>query len=240
MVFAHRGMSAFAPENTLSAFRLAMEAGADGIELDVQLSSDNELIVIHDHSLQRIAGINKKVDHLSLVEIKSLDAGKWFDPKFTGEKIPTLREVFEIANSKLLINVELKGSNLILVDRLVDLITNFNNSSQIIISSFNSKMLEKVRFLLPDIQIGLLALPNIAGFWHRNITNGFLKPNALHVYYKDVSVKMVKKAHRSNQTVHAYTVNDRADMEKLFSMKVDMIFTDDPKLGLEVREAYLS
>ncbi len=236
LVFAHRGMSAFAPENTLAAFKMAFEAGADGIELDIQLSADQEIIVFHDRSLQRITGVNKKLDHCSLVEIRSLDAGIWFGPKFLGEKIPTLREVFEFLDPKFLINIELKGSDIILVDKLVHLINEYKNSSQIIISSFNSKLLEKVRELMPTVQIGLLALPNLVGFWHRNFTNKTLKPNALHPYYKDVSVKMVKKAHQINQYVNVYTVNEREEMEKLFLMQVDMIITNDPKLCKQVRD----
>ncbi len=239
LIFGHRGMSAHAPENTLAAFNMAFNAGADGIELDVQLTADDEVIVFQDRSLRRITGLRENVDELSLEKIKTLDAGKHFSTDFIGEPIPTLREVFELTAIDKMINIELKGSNINLVDRVISLIKEFDNSSQLILSSFNSKFLKRVKFQNPEIKIGLLSLPNLAGFWHRKITNQLLKPDALHVFYRDVNAKMIRLAHSNAQAVNVYTVNDPEEMARLFSEQVDMIMTDDPVLGIKLREKYL-
>lgn len=239
LIFAHRGMSAYAPENTLAAFKMAFDAGADGIELDVRLTADDEIIVFHDNSLHRITGINKKVNETTLAELKTFDAGTWFNPSYSKEKIPSLREVFEIVDQDKLINIELKGSSLLLVDKVINLIKEFNNHSQLIVSAFNSNFLRKTKSQMPELQIGLLALPSLAGLWHRKVTNYNLKPNAIHAFYRDVNAKMINNAHAKGQRVHAYTVNDPVEMENLFLMNIDMIFTDDPALGMKVRQQLL-
>ncbi len=232
-------MSAFAPENTLAAFKMAYENGADGIELDVQLSKDEKIIVFHDKSLSRITGQRNRINELSLEEIKTLDGGSWFDIKFSGEKIPTLREVFESNPQDKNINIEIKGSNIRIIDQVILLIKEFNIQSKVIVSSFNTKFLKIISSKYPEIKIGLLALPNIAGFWHRKYINQSLKPDALHVFYKDVSAKMIEEAHSKGQTVHAYTVNDPEEMDILFSKKIDMLMTDDPILGIKQRDKFL-
>src|SRR5512132_2581784 len=95
IIFAHLGASANAPENTLAAFELALEQNADAIELDVKLSADGQVIVIHDPTVDRTTGSHGRVKDLSLAELRSLDAGSFFSEKYTGEKIPTLEEEFE-------------------------------------------------------------------------------------------------------------------------------------------------
>ena len=106
--FAHRGASGHAPANTMAAFLLAAEMGADGIELDVHLSADVELVVIHDHAVDSTTDGQGPVSALSLAELQQLDAGSWFAPRFAGERIPTLRQVLEAVGQRLLINVEIK------------------------------------------------------------------------------------------------------------------------------------
>src|SRR3990170_7761080 len=107
LIFAHRGASAYAPENTLAAFRLALDQGADGIELDAKLSADGEIVVIHDQTVDRTTPRKGRVDQLTLSELRKLDAGSWKGDVFSGEKIPALAEVFSAVGGKLKINVEL-------------------------------------------------------------------------------------------------------------------------------------
>src|SRR5512136_697214 len=103
---AHRGASAAAPQNTLAAFRKAVELGADGVELDVQLSADGAVVVIHDFTVDKTTDGTGRVAAKTLAELKALDAGSRFSPQFAGERIPTLAEVFEAIDGKLLVNVE--------------------------------------------------------------------------------------------------------------------------------------
>ena len=107
LIFAHRGASAHAPENTLAAFELALAQGADGIELDVKLSADGHAVVIHDAAVDRTTGAHGMVKDLSLAELRALGAGSFFSEKFSAEKIPMLEEVFEAVGKRTFINVEL-------------------------------------------------------------------------------------------------------------------------------------
>lgn len=109
VVFAHRGCSSLAPENTMAAFRRARELGADGLEMDIHRCASGELVVIHDDNLSRTAGLDKPVEEATLDEIRSLDAGSWFGEAFRGEKIPTLDEVLDEFGGKLVLDVEIKS-----------------------------------------------------------------------------------------------------------------------------------
>jgi glycerophosphoryl diester phosphodiesterase len=110
-IFAHRGASAYAPENTLSAFVMALEQGADGVELDAKLSADGQVMVIHDATVDRTTNGHGRVKDLSLADLRSLDAGGFFAEKYRGEKVPTLEEVFEALGKRMFINVELTNYN---------------------------------------------------------------------------------------------------------------------------------
>src|SRR6266850_7844739 len=113
LIIAHRGASGDAPENTMAAFRLAMDSGADMIELDLHLSKDSALVVCHDSKLNRTARIKKTIKQLTLKELKKLDVGSWFHPRFSGETIPTLEEVLKLTVNRIALNIEIKqGSSL--------------------------------------------------------------------------------------------------------------------------------
>src|SRR5919108_5142241 len=122
IIFAHRGASAYAPENTMAAFELALTQGTDAIELDVKLSADEQAVVIHDATVDRTTGGRGRVKDLSLAELRSLDAGRFFSEKYIGEKIPTLEEVFERVGERTFINVELTNYNS-RRDRLVETVS---------------------------------------------------------------------------------------------------------------------
>src|SRR5262249_20771464 len=107
-VTAHRGHARAAPENTLSAMRKAIESGADYAEMDVQLTSDGKIVLLHDRDLKRVAGDSRRLDELSYDEVRQLDVGRWFDPAFSGERVPTLAEVINLCRGKIRMNIELK------------------------------------------------------------------------------------------------------------------------------------
>lgn len=238
VIFAHRGASAHAPENTLAAFELALTQQADAIELDVKLSSDGQVVVHHDATVDRTTNGHGRVKDLPLAELRSLDAGNSFSNKFIGERIPTLEEVFETVGKRTFINVELTNYTTPgdqLVEMVCMLVKKHKLHKHILFSSFFASNLSKARSYLPDVPRGLLASPSLLGTWARSFGFTFGKYQALHPYTKDMSQQQVARVHRLNRRVHVWTVNDEQDMRRLFGWRVDGIFTDDPQLAVRVR-----
>lgn len=233
-IFAHRGASALAPENTIAAFDLALEHQADAIELDVQLTADGHLVVIHDKSVGRTTDGEGNVSTMRLEDIKVLDAGSSFDARFRGEPVPTLEEVFERFRGKTYINIELKNETSPwndLPDRVVQVVDRFNVGDEVLISSFNPLAILRVRRLKRDIPIAALAYRSWLGEPVRRIAGNPFRTQALHVDRRDVNEELVRRTHRNNQRLHVYTVNDVIEIQKLAAMVVDGIFTDDPQLA---------
>jgi len=214
-VFAHRGASTQAPENTLAAFELALAQGADGIELDVKLSADGKVVVIHDATVNRTTGAIGRVKDLSLAEMRSLDAGSSFSEKFAGEKIPTLEEVFETLGKRAFVNVELTNYNTPrdhLVETVCMLVKKFNVQKHVLLSSFFPSNLSRARSYLPEVPGGLLALSGLLGAWSRSFGFSFGKYQALHPNIKDVTHEQVQRVHRLGRRIHVWTVNAEDDM----------------------------
>jgi glycerophosphoryl diester phosphodiesterase len=237
LVFAHRGASAHAPENTLAAFELALSQGAHGVELDAKLSADGEVVVIHDTTIDRTTGEKGHVSQLTLAALRELDAGSFFSEKFRSEKIPTLAEAFETIGRRTLINVELTNystRNDGLANKVCDLVKRFGLEERILFSSFLSSNLKRTRGLLPDVPRGLLALGGWMGWWARSFGFNFGDYQALHPNLDDVTPQQVARVHRLKRRVYVWTVNATDDMRRLLSWGVDGIFTDDPKLATEV------
>ena len=237
-LFAHRGASAHAPENTLAAFELALSQQADGIELDVKLSADGHVVVIHDPTVDRTTGAHGRVRDLSLADLRSLEAGGFFASAFRGEKIPTLEEVFEAVGNRTFINVELTNYTTRhdqLVETVCMLVKRFNLQKRVMFSSFYAPNLAKARSYLPEVPRGLLALNGFLGAWARSFGYAFGKYQALHPYLSDVTPQQVQRVHRLKGRVHVWTVNKPEDMRRLFAWGVDAIFTDDPQLAAQVR-----
>ena len=167
-IFAHRGASAHAPENTLSAFKLAITQHANAIELDAKLCASGEVVVIHDQSVDRTTNGSGKLLELPLTVLNELDAGSWFGTDFQGERIPTLDEVFDVVGQKIFINVEITNYASPFDDlpnKVVDLVRRHGLQENVLFSSFNPMALRKANKLLPEVPIGLLALPGIKGVW---------------------------------------------------------------------------
>src|SRR5215207_6940738 len=238
IIFAHRGASAYAPENTIAAFELALTQQADAIELDVKLSADGQVVVIHDPTVDRTTNGQGRVKDLSLTELRTFDAGSSFSEKFHGEKIPTLVEVFEVVGKRTFINVELTNYNTPrdhLVETVCMLVKKHQLQKRILFLSFLGSNLSKARSFLPDVPRGLLALNGLLGAWARSFGFVFGKYQALHPYLKDMTQQEALRVHRLNRRVHVWTVNDEQDMRRLFDWGVDGIFTDDAELALRVR-----
>lgn len=230
VIFAHRGASAYAPENTLAAFELAREQGANAIELDVKLSADGVPVVFHDPTLDRRTNGSGTLADFNLAALQKLDAGD-------GQRIPTLDQVFERLGRSLFINVELTNYTTPkddLVDKVAELVKAHQMQSHILFSSFLPKNLKRAAELLPDVPRGLLALPRGLGILARTL--GFRSPlyQAVHPNLKNTSRRMIAAAHKRGQRVHVWTVNDPADMRQLAEWGADGIFTDDPQLAVQV------
>lgn len=238
VIFAHRGASAHAPENTLAAFELALAQNADAIELDVKLSADRQAVVIHDSTVDRTTGVHGLVKDLSFAELRSLDAGAFFSEGYRGEKIPSLEEVFEAVGKRTFINVELTNYNTPrdpLVETVCILVKKFGLQERVLFSSFLASNLSKARTFLPEVPGGLLALNGFLGAWARSFGFNFGRYQALHPYLKDVTLQQVRRVHRLNRRIHVWTVNAGDDMRRLFHWGVDGIFTDDPQLAVQLR-----
>ncbi|HEY9528220.1 MAG TPA: glycerophosphodiester phosphodiesterase family protein [Anaerolineales bacterium] len=238
VIFAHRGASAHAPENTLAAFELALAQNADAIELDVKLSADGVVVVIHDPTVDRTTGSHGQGKDLSFQQLRSLDAGGFLSEKYRGEKIPSLEEVFEALGKRTFINVELTNYRTprdSLVETVCMLVKKFGLQKHVLFSSFFASNLSKAHAYLPDVPMGLLAFNGFLGAWARSFGFNFGGYQALHPYLKDVSAQQVQRVHRLNRRIHVWTVNAAADMRRLFHWGVDAIFTDDPQLAVQVR-----
>jgi len=237
-VIAHRGASAYAPENTLPAFELAVTQNADAVELDAKLTRDGEVVVIHDRSVDRTTNGSGLLHILTYREIKLLDAGSWFSPKFKGVRIPTLGQVFEAVGKKIVINIELTNYAAPLdglAEKTAALINEHQIEDWVFVSSFNPLALFKFHRLLPDIPIGLLALPGPAGALPRSWLGNLVPYQALHPHFSSVTPKLIHKGCQRGKRIQCYTVNREADMKRLFAWGIGAIFTDDPIKALAVR-----
>jgi glycerophosphoryl diester phosphodiesterase len=237
ILFAHRGDVFHAPENTLPAFQQALQKGADGVELDAKLTADGHVIVIHDSTVDRTTDGKGRVASLTLESIRKLDAGKWFNEKFAGTKVPLLEEVFEVVGKDKMINIELKdfaasGDGLMI--KVCELIKRHNNQSQILFSSFFPSNLKIAAQTLPEVPRGLLAMPGLLGLWARSFGFMFGDYQALHPHISSTSKEQMQRAHRLNRRVHVWTVNKPEDIAQLKEWGVDGIITDDPQTAVRV------
>jgi glycerophosphoryl diester phosphodiesterase len=236
-IFAHRGSSAHAPENTLASFQLALTQGAPALELDAMLCADGHVVVIHDDSVDRTTNGLGKVRNMTLAAIKELDAGSYYDVAFKGERVPTLSEVFETLGRRIFINIEIKNyasplDNL--PSQIASLVQKFNLGEFVLFSSFNPLALLKLRCLLPQVPSGLLIFHGIMGGWARGWLGRRFPCQAFHPDVRDVTPAFIESTHQTGRRMHVYTVNEPEDMKRLFALGVDGIFTDDPPLALNL------
>jgi glycerophosphoryl diester phosphodiesterase len=230
-VTAHRGFSGKAPENTLAAFRAAIDAGCDMVELDVHLSRDNQVVVIHDDTLERTTSGRGSVADRTYEELKLLDAGSWFDPRFSGERIPALAEVLLMARNKILVNIELKkGKNFPytmeeLADRTLREVEIAGMLDQVLFSSFDRAAIDRIREKNPLLPVALItnkpwAKPEDAG-------GGKWYPT-LNCRIDILNEGNIRLAHSGGIRIHAWTVNEQEAMKKAIALGVDGIITNHP------------
>ncbi|MGC9348094.1 MAG: glycerophosphodiester phosphodiesterase [Anaerolineae bacterium] len=234
-VIAHRGASHLAPENTMVAFAAAVEAGADGIELDVHLSADGVPVVIHNAGVEGTTSGTGQVSNLTLAQLQALDAGAHFSPAYAGERIPTLEQVFAVfgnrlttAGDRVRINVEIKPQPLGVTGlelAVVELIHDFGLEDTVWVSSFKPYSLASVHRLAPEIGCGLLYSP-------LTLSALFLAPvtpfEAFHPHVSLVRPWFVRLAHKLDRRVIVWTVDCPARVRDLVRWGVDGIITNEP------------
>jgi len=222
-VWAHRGASRRAPENTLAAFALAADSGADGIECDVHLSRDGVPVVIHDETLARTTDGRGAVGAKTLSELRRLDAGGWFGPAWGGEPIPTLEEVLSFAGSTLRVNIEIKSSA---AGRAVLELLAAWPEARVLISSFDHRLLAALRRESATLPLGFLCESRL---WRRAFRRAVSqRAESFHPRRDRLSPAMLKACHDAGLKVYPWTVDSPVEMRSLLRRHVDGWFTNEP------------
>jgi glycerophosphoryl diester phosphodiesterase len=229
LVLAHRGASAAAPENTLAAFRLAVEQGADFVELDVQESADGEVLVIHDSDLMKVGNSPMKIWEHTAAELRTVDIGSRVGPQFSGERVPTLAEALAVCKGKARVDVELKsyGHDQKLQERVAEIVEAAGMAHDCIYMSLDHQMIERMKRLRPSWRCGVLAAKA-----RGDLTS--LHADFLAVEARMATGRFVRQAHRAGQDVYVWTVNDPAWMLAAMSRGADGLITDKPDLARQV------
>jgi len=235
-IFAHRGFSASFAENTMSAFLEAEKAGADGLELDVQLTKDGELVVIHDEKVNRTTSGTGFVKDFSFKDIRKLNANKKGMKK---EPIPSLIEVFEwMQTNKILCNIELKNGLFPyegMEEKVIQLIQNYGLMNRIIISSFNHYSIVYCYRINPNIETAPLFLEGLFMPW---IYAQSIRAKGIHPKYSTLTDEVITRTMENGIAVRPYTVNDDVDLQQLFKINCTAVITDDPVKALRIRKLY--
>ena len=223
LLWAHRGASIDAPENTLAAFELAERQGADGIELDVQLSRDGVPLILHDETLERTSNGRGRVDQADWSELQQLDAGRWFAAGYAGERLPSLAEVLDWAGDRLPLNLEVKDSAA--AGALLTTLQQFPRA-RVLVSSFDHRLLNSLRGFDPDLPLGFL---NDSRFWrhalHRAIRD---RAASLHPRAERLSRLLMAACRQAGLAVYPWTVDAAADARRLRELGAAGIFTNRP------------
>jgi glycerophosphoryl diester phosphodiesterase len=235
-VIAHRGFSGAAPENTLAAIRAAIEVGADMAEIDVTLSSDSQVVVIHDETLDRTTDGSGEVSRFSLAELRELDAGTWFKPSFAGERIPTLDEVLTAVEGRILLNVEIKSEAVVrgVVDKVASAIREHQMTELVVVSSFSPEALRQMHETAPEIRTAVLYNTR----YHKGsdaveiVTD--LGASVFNIKRQRLTRKMLRRCRENDVPVGLYTVNKPRRLRRLVSKGIGAIFTDHPDRLIEI------
>ncbi|GKS11576.1 glycerophosphoryl diester phosphodiesterase [Paenibacillus chitinolyticus] len=227
MIIAHRGAKGMSPENTLGAFKLGLEQGCEGIELDVHLSADGELVVIHDHTLDRTTDRQGAIAEKTLAEIKEADAGSWYSEAYKGEKVPTLAEVFDLVPASVMINIEIKAPGNGMEQKLADFLSERGRIDNVVTSSFDHKSVRRLKLIEPKAKIGLLYANNLLDptAYARSFD---VEVYSLHPHFRAIDAEDVAKAVENGLKVYPYTANEVHDFKELNEKGVSGIITDFP------------
>lgn len=239
-VIAHRGSAGYAPENTAAAFELAIEMKADLLEIDLNRSKDNELIVIHDHTLDRTTNGRGLVSAYTLEELRKLDAGSWYSKKFAGERLMTFGELLDLSYGRAGVLVEIKSPHLYpgIEQQIADELAARNMHTaaygqRIVLQSFDAGSVERFHRILPGVLTGVLV------HQREQVTLTSLRQYAAYANYINMSLplataKAMEAIHSLGLKAYPWTVRNRAEVKPLASAGVDGIITDYPDYTAEL------
>lgn len=233
-IFAHRGFSGKYPENTMLAFQKAVEIGVDGIELDVHLTKDNELVIIHDEDIKRTCDGEGLVKDMTLEQLRKFDASATFKGVYGFCGIPTLREYFELVkDTPIITNIELKTGVYeypTIEKRVIDMVREFSLEEKIIFSSFNHFTVKRCEDLAPEIKRGFLT-----GDWLYDFGKYTKERNVqcCHPWHVTLSKENVEEMHSQGREINTWTVNEYEDIERLAAMGVDSLIGNFPDRMIE-------
>ena len=220
----HRGASAYAPENTMAAFAMALEMGADGLELDVQLTSDGHIVVFHDDKLNRTSNMTGHLYKHTLEQLRTADMGGWYAPEFSGERIPLLHDVIDLVQGRGVLDIEIKvrhHDDLGIVHSLLDLL-NKRQFEDVVLTSFFHPAVEAVKDFAPHIPVGLLTLRTLPP----EITGREMEYICPHEPL--LTPETVEDLHSRGLKILTWTVNEESRMQELLDMQVAGIITNAP------------
>ena len=240
LILAHRGASAYAPENTIAAFRLARELGADGIEFDVQLTKDQVPVIIHDDTVDRTTDGTGRVNALTISEIARLDAGSWKTEDYRGEPIPTLAQVLAVLSDWMnpvgrerpaLVNIELKTENLFtdgLEREALNVIARYDPQHRVLLSSFSPFSLHRAKQINPRYKRGLLYESKMPIYFRRAWLRFWADPRAMHPAHSMIDENYMRWARSKKLDVNTWTVDDPEEARRLAALGVNAIITNKP------------
>jgi glycerophosphoryl diester phosphodiesterase len=237
VVWGHRGAKAYAPMNTLPSFQLALDQGAQGIELDVHRSKDGYPVILHDFTVNSTTNGEGRITDMTLAEIKALDAGSYFGEAYKGVQIPTLNEVFELVGQRMIVNVEIKSESMDTdgVEQLVaDCIQRHSMEQHVVVSSFNALTLKRFRQVMPQIPLGYLHQTGYESPGY-GTESAILREDceAWHPNHYMVDESYMQQAKALNKRVNVWTVNDPQRARELRDLGVDSLITDAPDVILK-------
>ncbi len=236
VVIAHRGASAYYPENTMAAFTGAVDMGAEMIELDLMLSNDGVPVVFHDTQLDEHTNGNGSINEYTLRELKQLDAGSWFSDEYAGQEIPTLEEVLKFAEGEIALNIEIKTEAVTdqakggIEQKALELVKKYGMEQHVLFSSFDYRTITHLKKLDPTIPAALLYESRQS---NRQLPSQLLSSyhaDAFNCHYSELNRKRLRDIRLHDIPVFIYTVNQKRRMEKLIKLGVKGIFSDKPDL----------
>ncbi|MFP5200890.1 MULTISPECIES: glycerophosphodiester phosphodiesterase [Bacillus] len=234
-IIAHRGSSSAAPENTFAAFDLAVQQGADYIELDVQLTMDQHVAVIHDVTVDRTTNGSGLVKSYTLDQLKKLDAGSWFDSQYANERIPTLQEILERYSQRVGILIEIKHpkQQIGIEKAVVDIINRFAYSRHIMVQSFDANALQRVKAYAPSLRTAFIIKPSAFKLTKRKLAEYSSFADCLNMKKTMINRWLIDRIHSFGMDVFIWTVKDQKTADRMKTYPIDGVVTDHPPFFLK-------
>jgi glycerophosphoryl diester phosphodiesterase len=243
-IIAHRGASAYFPENTLSAFQGAIAMQADMLELDVQLTSDGEVVVFHDEKISRCTNGRGRIADHTLAGLTKLDAGSWFSKAFAGEKIPTLIDVLKVCKDKIAVNIEIKTEAVTddatdgIEEKCLRIVDQTGMQDHVVFSSFDPRALRHLRQINPLVSVSVLFEPGHYGSRLPSQIVDALGADAFNCAFKELTPRRLADLKSHAIPFNVYTVNDEKTMMRLLAWEASGIFTNHPDVLKRVLEDF--